>query len=285
MTPLVERARNLELLCAALAIAFVCPSFVLAQEIPDEQVAPPVECDAKNSPFELLSEKSEFDLEAAVEYFEDMYRSDSSISEAELTVTKPRRERTLRMKAWTSGQEKALIVIQSPAREQGTATLKVGNNLWNYLPRIKRTIRVPPSMMLGSWMGSDFTNDDLVRESSFKEDYAYGLEGRSEEPAGWLIRFDAKPDLVGLWNRIELVVSEDGHIPLQARYYDRKDRLSRTIYWSEVKEFDGKNIPSRMTIVPETEEDQKTEMVYFDIRFDVDIPESTFSLSKLEQKR
>jgi outer membrane lipoprotein-sorting protein len=225
------------------------------------------------------------DLDAVVKHFEDLYRSDSSISVAELTVTRPNRERTMTMKSWTRGREKALIVIQAPVREAGTATLKVDDNLWNYLPRIKRTIRIPPSMMLASWMGSDFTNDDLVRESSFTDDYTYELVGRSEEPPGWLVRFEAKPDTVGLWKSLELVVSEDGTIPLVARYYDRKDRLARTMTWDEVREFDGRRIPSHMTLIPEDEEGHKTEMRYHEIDFDVEVPESTFSLSNLEQQR
>jgi len=225
------------------------------------------------------------DLEAVVKYFEDMYRADSSISEAKITITRPRYERTLQMKIWTLGEEKALIVIQAPPREKGTATLKVDKNLWNYLPRIKRTIRIPPSMMLASWMGTDFTNDDLVRESSYSEDYEYELVGPSQEPAGWLIRFTAKPDVVGLWNRFDLVVSKDGRIPIEAKYYDRKDRLSRILRWSDVKEFDGKRIPARLTLVPLDKEGHKTEMIYLDIDFDANVPEATFSLSNLEQTR
>lgn len=225
------------------------------------------------------------DLPAAVKYFEAMYRSSSSESEVELIITKPRRTRSLKMHIWTRGEEKVLIVIQSPAREKGTATLKVDQNLWNYLPRIKRTIRIPPSMMLGSWMGSDFTNDDLVREASFSKDYDYSLGGRSEEPAGWLIRFEAKPDTVGLWQRVELVVSEQGTIPLLGRYYDRKGRLARTMLWEDVRVFDGRMIPARMTLLPEDEEDQKTQLIYNDIKFDLDVPESTFSLSALEKQR
>lgn len=227
----------------------------------------------------------QLDLEAVVKYFEEMYRSDSSISEAKLIVTKPRRERSLQMKMWTRGEEKALIVIQAPPREKGTATLKVEKNLWNYLPRIKRTIRVPPSMMLASWMGSDFTNDDLVRESSYSKDYTYELVGPSEKPSGWRVRFTAKPDIVGLWNRFELVLSEDAKIPIEARYYDRKDRLARTLYWSEVREFDGKRVPARLALVPEDKQGHKTEMIYLDIDFDVNVPETTFSLSNLEQMR
>jgi outer membrane lipoprotein-sorting protein len=224
-------------------------------------------------------------LDAVVKYFEDLYRSEQSVSTAELTVTKPRSKRTLRMEVWTKGREKALVVILSPAREKGTATLKVEENLWNYFPKIRRTIRIPPSMMLASWMGSDFTNDDLVRESSFSEDYIYKLVGRGDDPPGWLIRFDAKPDTVGLWKRLELVVSEDGRIPLVARYYDRKDRLARTVHWDSVKVFDGRRIPSRLTLVPEDKEGHKTELVYLEISFHVEVPDSTFSLSSLERKR
>ena len=225
------------------------------------------------------------DLDAVVKYFEDLYRSDSSISVAKLTVTKPRSKRTLEMKIWTRGEEKALIVIRQPARERGTATLKVDKNLWNYLPRIKRTIRIPPSMMLASWMGSDFTNDDLVKESSYSKDYEYELVGPSEQPKGWLVRFTARPDIVGLWNRFELILSEDARIPIQAKYYDRKDRLARIMHWSDVKVFDGKRIPSRMVLIPADKEGHVTEMVYLDIDFEVKVPDKTFSLSNLEQRR
>ena len=124
-----------------------------------------------------------------------------------------------------------------------------------------------------------------MRESSLKNDYTYELVGRSEEPAGWLIRFDAKPDMVGLWERFELVLSDDGKIPLAARYYDRKGRHARTLTWDDVKEFDGKRLPARMSLVPHDKEGQKTEMVYLDLKFDVDVPDSTFSLSRLEQSR
>jgi len=270
--------------CLLVAAMLFRPGVSTAQEeiVPEAvEVVAPVE-ESLEAP---LVKDGKVDLAAVVEYFEDLYRSDSSIAEAELTITKPRRQRTLRMKVWTKGEEKALIVIQAPTREKGTATLKVDKNLWNYLPRIKRTVRIPPSMMLAPWMGSDFTNDDLVRESSYEDDYTYELVGPSEDPPGWLIRFDAKPDMVGLWERLELIVSEDGRIPLQSKSYDRKGRHARTVYWEDVREFDGRRIPSRMRLIPEDEEGNTTEMVYHDIDFDVDVPDSTFSLSSLEQKR
>ncbi len=245
----------------------------------------------QNSPVPPLVQDSPFikdgrlDVNAVVKHFEDMYRSTSSISEVELIITKPRSVRSLEMKMWTKGEEKALIVIQSPAREKDTATLKVDNNLWNYLPRINRTIRIPPSLMMSSWMGSDFTNDDLVRESSFSKDYTYKLTGHTENPRGWQVDLIARPDIVGLWNKFELIVSENGLIPIQAKYYDRKDRLARTIIWSDVKDFGGHVIPSKMVLTPEDEKGQKTEMIYKDIDFNVAVPDDTFSLSQLERKR
>ena len=201
-----------------------------------------------DSPF---IKNGQLDLDATIKHFEDLYRSDSSIAEMTLTVTKPRRTRTLTMKTWTRGEDKALVIIQSPAKEKGMATLKVDKNLWNFLPRIKRTIRIPPSMMQASWMGSDFTNDDIVREASLSDDYTYRLVGRSQEPDGWLIRFDARPKMVGLWKRIELILCPDGTLPVAAKYFDRKDRLARTITWQDVKVIDAKNIPTRMTLIPE----------------------------------
>ena len=229
--------------------------------------------------------QGQLDLPAVIKHFEDLYRSDSSISEVALSITQPRRERKLTMKVWTRGQERALVLIQSPAKERGMATLKVDRNLWNYLPRIKRTIRIPPSMMQASWMGSDFTNDDVVREASLSEDYSYELIGPSENPSGWDIRFTAKPGVVGLWKHIEWTVSPDGTLPLQAKYYDRKDRLARTMTWSDVKNLGGKTLPARMTLIPSDKKGHKTEIVYESIDFEKPVPNSMFSLSRLEQIR
>ncbi|MFT5129186.1 MAG: outer membrane lipoprotein-sorting protein [Rhodothermales bacterium] len=236
-------------------------------------------------PWAAAQAPADLDLTAVVKHFEDLYRSKSSVAVAELTVVRPRRERSLRLKMWSKGTEHALIVIQEPAREKGTATLKVERNLWNFLPRIRRTIRIPPSMMLSAWMGSDFTNDDLVRESSFSEDYSFELLGRSETPAGWRIRFTAKPDVVGLWSRFELVVDEAAKIPLEAVYYDRRDRRSRTIVWDDVRDFGGRKIPARMTLTPVDQEGHQTALVYHELAFDLELPDSTFSLSELERAR
>jgi outer membrane lipoprotein-sorting protein len=225
------------------------------------------------------------DLDRLLKYLDDLYRAESSIATMSLTVTKPRNTRTLRMKAWSKGTDRALIVIESPARDKGTATLKIGKNLWNYLPRIARKIRIPPSMMLSSWMGSDFTNDDLVRESSFLDDFDGEVVGRSEDPEGWHVNLVAKEGVVGLWEKIEYVMSLDGKIPLQAKYYDRKGRLSRVMEFTDVRDFGGRRIPARLLLTPVDKEGNQTEMVYEEMSFNVEVPERMFSLSELERKR
>ncbi|MHB8872166.1 MAG: outer membrane lipoprotein-sorting protein [Myxococcaceae bacterium] len=225
------------------------------------------------------------EVDAVLERLDDLYRSKSSVARVELTVTSPRTTRTLRMKTWTRGTEQALVVIEAPPREAGIATLRVGDNLWNHLPRIARTIRVPPSMMLGSWMGTDFTNDDLVKESSYRKDFTSRIDGRSESPPGWRIVSEVKPGVVGRWARIEMVVDDAGNIPLEMRYFDRKGRLARVMTFDEVRVFDGRKVPAHLSLVPSDVEGQKTEMRYLDIQFDVKVPQSTFSLSELERRR
>jgi outer membrane lipoprotein-sorting protein len=224
------------------------------------------------------------DVGALLARLDDLYRSHSSIARVEINVTTPRSTRSLRMKGWTRGQDEALFVIEAPPRDEGTATLRVGSNLWNYLPRIARTIRVPPSMMLGSWMGTDFTNDDLVKESSLLEDFNARIDRRSASPPGWWIALSVKPDVVGRWARIDILVTDDG-LPVEEHHFDRKGRLARTMRFDEIKVFSGRRLPTRMVLTPTGIEGQRTEMRYLDIQFNVPIPDDTFSLSRLERSR
>ena len=225
------------------------------------------------------------DVARLLKRFDGMYESSGTTAQVEITIVKPRKTRVLRLRMWGKGQDKALMVIEAPTRDAGTATLKVGNNLWNYLPKIARTIRVPPSMMMGSWMGSDLTNDDLVRESSYEEDYTSEFVGHSTDPPGWKVRLDARPDVVGLWERVEIVFSYEDKLPVQSQFFDRKGRLSRTMRLEEVKDIGGRRIPTLLTIIPEREEGRRTEMRYLHVEFDVKLDDSMFSLSQLERRR
>jgi outer membrane lipoprotein-sorting protein len=224
------------------------------------------------------------DPEAILRHLDDLYRSKSSIAHIQIDVTSTRSTRSMRLKAWTRGEDEVLVLIEAPAREAGTATLRVGTNLWNYLPRIARTIRVPPAAMLGSWMGTDFTNDDLVKESSLRKDFIARIDRRSETPAGWWLTLEVKPDVVGRWARIEVLVSDD-RLPIEERHFDRKGRLARTMRFDDVRLLGGRRMPAHIVLVPADSDSQKTEMRYLDLQFDVPLPDDTFSLSRLEQVR
>ncbi len=224
------------------------------------------------------------DVDRLLARLDDLYRSKSSVGRMEIAVTTPRTSRTMRLKAWTRGEEEVLVVVESPARDAGTATLRVGDNLWNWLPRIARTIRVPPSMMMGSWMGTDFTNDDLVKESSLRKDFTARVDRRSDDPPGWWLSLEVKPGVVGRWARIELLVSDED-LPVQERHFDRKGRLARTMRFDEVKVMGGRRLPVHLSLQPADQAGNRTEMRYLEVAFDVKVPDDTFSLSRLEQNR
>jgi outer membrane lipoprotein-sorting protein len=224
------------------------------------------------------------DVDALLQHLDDLYRSRSSIARIEIDVTTTRSTRSLRLRAWTRGEDEVLVVIEAPPREAGTATLRVGSNLWNYLPKIARTIRVPPAAMLGSWMGTDFTNDDLVKESSLRRDFTARVRSRSDAPPGWWLTLEVRPGAVGRWARIDLLVSDD-RLPVEERHFDRKGRLARTMRFDDVRLLGGRKLPAHIALEPTDSPGQRTEMKYLDVQFDVPLPDDTFSLSRLEQVR
>jgi len=232
----------------------------------------------------FAQESKQPNVDTVLAKLDDLYRSKSSVARVDIVVVTPRSTRTMRVKVWTSGEDKALIVVESPSRDADTATLRVGENLWMFLPRVAKTIRIPPSMMLGSWMGTDFTNDDLVKESSLRKDFEARIDKRSSSPAGWWLTLTAKPGVVGRWAQIDLLVSDD-LLPVEERHYDRKRRLARTLTFDTVKKLSGRTLPTRIVVTPTGATDKRTELSYEELALDVDVPASTFSLSRLERKR
>lgn len=256
-----------------LALA-LCAVGAGAREDADRQVA---------KAFRPTTDADPPDVDRLLRSYDDLYDSSGTKARVEISIVTPKKTRTLQLRYWGKGDDKALMVIDAPPRDAGTATLKVDRNLWNYLPKISRTIRVPPSMMMGSWMGSDLTNDDIVRDSSYQDDYESELVGRSDDPPGWKVRMKARPDAVGLWNSVEMVFAYDDGLPVMAQFFDRKDRLSRTMRFGEVKVLGGRRVPTFFTIVPEREEGRRTEFRYLDVEFNVELSDDMFSLSRLER--
>jgi outer membrane lipoprotein-sorting protein len=228
------------------------------------------------------AEAQTVDVAALSKELDELYRSKSSEGTMTMSIKTPDFERELTMKVYSRGMDDTLIRIMSPRKEAGTSTLKRGNEMWNYLPKIKKTIRIPPSMMMGSWMGSDFTNDDLVRESTWEDDYTVTLA--KAPPAGQIcLEYVPKPDAPVTWSKVVACVDEASHLPDTMDFYDEKDRKARTIAYADVRELGGRTVPTRMTLTPHTKEGHRTVVTYDEMEFDHELPENLFTITNLRR--
>lgn len=216
---------------------------------------------------------------------DDLMRGKSSSGKVTMHVKTARWERTLSMQIMSKGTEQTLIKILSPAKEKGTATLKVGENIWNYLPNVDRTIKVPASMMSGSWMGSHFTNDDLVRESRYTEDFTCRLASTPKENPEkvYVVECIPKPNAPVVWGKVAIKIRGVDQLPQEVTYLDEKGALVRTVVYSDIATMSGRTLPKRMKLTPADKSGEFTEVIYDDLTFDLDLPDSTFSLQALKR--
>lgn len=184
---------------------------------------------------------------------------------------------------WMSGNDHAVILILSPAKDKGTVFLKRKKEVWNWLPTLERSIKLPPSMMTQSWMGTDFTNDDLVKESSIVEDYTHKLLGDTIVAGreSYLIELVPKADAAVVWGRIVVTVDKKDYLQLHSRFYDDDGMLVSTMSGFDVKLMDGRLIPTRLEMIPADKKNQKTEIIYNRILFNRPIPDNFFTLDKI----
>ncbi len=220
-----------------------------------------------------------------VDRVDRLMRGDSSRGTMQMSVATTRWERTMALRIWSEGTDKALIKILKPKKEAGTATLKVGSDIWNYLPKIDRTIRIPTSMMMASWMGSHFTNDDLVKESRLIRDYDIQLTHEGERAGVELYEFTLTPypEAPVVWGTIRYEVRKRDLMPTWAKYYGEDGRLKRTLTFSGYRKMGARLVPTKMRMVPEDEPGEYTEVLYTSLTFDIPIPKGTFSLAALRR--
>ncbi len=222
------------------------------------------------------------DAAAIVRRIDALYRSDSSEALVEMEIVTPHWQRTLKMRAWSLGMDKTFIRILEPKKEEGIATLRIGNEMWNYLPKVNKVMKIPPSMMMSSWMGSDFTNDDLVKEFTFLESYHFEFSPPdSPEEDLVYIKCVPKDGLPIVWGHVLIAARRNDALPVWQRYFDEKGTLVREMLFQEVKTFGSRRIPSVMELIPRTKEGQKTVLRYLEARFDVGLDPETFTLRNL----
>lgn len=211
----------------------------------------------------------------------------NSFAELSMKIIRPDWTREMKMKSWSKGDELALIVITAPARDRGMGFLKRGNEMWNWQPSIDRTIKLPPSMMLQSWMGSDFTNDDLVKQSSLVVDYTHKLLGKEtiEDRECYKIELIPLEDAPVVWGKVIMWVDTEEYMQLKVEFYDEDEYLVNTMLGKSIKKLGGKWLPSIMEVIPEEEEGYKTVIEYISLDFNQTKGDSFYSIQNLKRVR
>lgn len=220
---------------------------------------------------------------ALVRHVEDLYRSSASRATLSMRIITPQYERTLVMHSESLGSRRAMIRILSPRRDRGIATLRVDREMWNYFPKIDKVIKVPPSMMLGSWMGSDFTNDDLVRETELADEYSLALR---KNDLHYILVLTPRAETVTLWAKIEIEINRTTFLPERQTYFDDDQSPVRRLIFSDPRSFSGTILPARMEMQRLGKPGNRTLITYDALELRVqDISEKDFSLRALKQRR
>jgi len=202
-----------------------------------------------------------------------------------IETVRPGWKRTMEIEAWMKGPDLALIRILSPAKDKGILFLKKKKEVWCWYPSLERSIKLPPSMMSQSWMGTDFTNDDLVRESSVLQDYRHRIIGDTiiGERASYLIEMIPMPEATVVWSKVIVCIDKKDFLELHSRFYDEEGVLVNVMNSYDIKTMSKRLIPTRFTMIPTNKKNQKTGMLYRQIEFDIDIHDDFFSIETMRR--
>ncbi|MGF1726089.1 outer membrane lipoprotein-sorting protein [Photobacterium nomapromontoriensis] len=214
-------------------------------------------------------------------------RGDSSYSVATMRIVRPTWTRTMSMKNWTKGLDLSLVLVTAPAKDKGTASLKRYREMWNWLPNIERVIKIAPSMLGQSWMGSDFTNDDLINQSSIVVDYTHRMVKKLtfDGEQAWVIDAFAKPNAPVVWSKVRLWISATNYLQRKVEFYDEFDALINTMHAFDIKMMGGRQVATRMEMLPADKPGNKTEIIIHQAQFNFPIKSSFFSQSQMKALR
>jgi len=217
---------------------------------------------------------------------DDLWRGKSSYAVVTMRVQTAHYTRSMRMEGWSKGKEKTLFRVLEPLREKGTMTLKSDNHIYTYLPKTDRTIRLTSGMMMGSWMGSHLTNDDLVKEARLEEDFDAVISFEGKRDGRDIIEFTLtpKPEAPVVWGKLLLIILADSYTPLVEQYYDEDMKLARTFTFTDMKILAGRERPAVLRVVPADKPDEFTEVVYEQLELNIEVSDALFSKSSLKQR-
>lgn len=218
---------------------------------------------------------------------DDKSRGLTSQGTMTMTVIRPDWKRTITMKTWSKSRDYSLVLITAPAKDKGQVFLKIKTEMWNWVPSIDKTIKIPPSMMLQSWMGSDFTNDDLVKQSSIVVDYNHKLLGKEmiRNVECYKIEMIPLPEAAVVWGKVIMWITVKGYDQWMAEYYDEDNKLVNVSNSYDLRQMGDREIPTRIEMVPLTKKGQKTIMQIDEMKFNGKLDESFFSQQNMKKIR
>ena len=227
------------------------------------------------------------DVPLLIKRVDQLMNGRTSVGVMTMSIKTPSWSRSLKMKIWSQGKDYALVrVLEGGPRETGMMTLKREKQLWNWLPQAGRVMKLPSGMLGDSWMGSDFTNDDLVRGNSLTDDFDASVTGidKADGHDTWHVVLNPKPTAVVVWGRIELQIDRASCLPIVEHFFDEDGKLARRMVFSDFRQVGWRQFPGKMTVIP-SDKGRETSIAYSEIQFDIDVPSDTFSLQRLRQGR
>lgn len=225
------------------------------------------------------------DAREIVRKADEKMRGASSFAELNMKVIRSGWTREMELKVWTKGTKLAMVLVTAPAREKGIVYLKVHKEVWNWIPSIERNIKLPPSMMSQSWMGTDFSNDDLVKEFSILDDYTHTLKAEEviEGRKCYKILLMPKPEAAVVWGQVVLWIDIDDFIMIKGEYFDDENVLINRMLVKKVDTLGGRILPSVLEMIPVEKAGQKTVITYKSLTFDQPIEDNFFSVRQMQR--
>jgi outer membrane lipoprotein-sorting protein len=218
---------------------------------------------------------------------DQLMQGDSYISTMTMKIVRPSWDRTITFKSWGKGRELALTYIQAPAADKGQTFLKRNNEMWTWNPKINRLIKLPPSMLAQGWMGSDYTNDDILKESSIVVDYNHKIlkEEKYEGFDCWVIEMIPKEDAAVVWGKVISHIVKGKYFPMKVEYYSEDGELVKSHLNSEVKKMDDREIPTKTIVQPADDPDKQTIVIIDRMEFNMDLQDKFFSQQNMKRVR
>lgn len=233
--------------------------------------------------FCLGANAASLDVTDLIRRTEQQSLGNSFTGKLHMTIQRPDGNRDLEILSWTENRDKAVVKVLKPAKDRGVANLRLEYNLWQYLPNIERTIKIPPSLMLQNWMGSDFTNDDLVKSTRLTRDYTSEFEGYEQLDGKKVAKIicHPKPDAPVVWGKLELWIDPDKAVLLQQDFYTENGEKIKRLTATDVKTFGSHTIAT--TLKMETLKKQTTTTLqYRDVKYDQPMDAALFSQNYLK---